>query len=185
MKPVGYEAGGTDEVPFTSALRNASYWCRGSAWVPPRWSRGLESNQLPPAYEAGKRPALFAGKLDPPAGFAPASPRYQRGASLSTLWRILKWSGTSEAEDGNGGGRQAGENVLPRVPRRSERRGLLSSSCPSCKRGATGNRTLICAMPLRRPTIERWPQKMVGPTGNAPVVSCPPDRRIRFLPPAR
>ena len=25
MKPVGYEAGGTDEVPFTSALRNASY----------------------------------------------------------------------------------------------------------------------------------------------------------------
>ncbi len=110
MKPVGYEAGGTDEVPFTSALRNASYFCRGSAWVPPRWSRGLESNQLPPAYEAGKRPVLFPGKLDPPAGFAPASPRYQRGASLSTLWRILKCSGTSEVVEGANGGRQSGRD---------------------------------------------------------------------------
>ncbi len=41
-----------------------------------------------------------AEKLDPPAGFAPASPRYQRGASLSTLLRILKWSGTSEVAEG-------------------------------------------------------------------------------------
>ena len=24
------------------------------------------------------------------------------------------------------------------------------------------------------------PEKMVGPTGNTPVVSCPPDRRITF-----
>ena len=52
---------------------------------------------------------------DPPTGVAPVSRRYQRRASLPTLWRNLKWSGTS---------------VLPRVSRRSERRGLLSSSCP-------------------------------------------------------
>ena len=42
----------------------------------------------------------------------------------------LKWSGTSEEEEGTSGGRRVGENVLPLVSRRSERRGLLSSSCP-------------------------------------------------------
>ena len=30
------------------------------------------------------------------------------------------------------------------------------------KRGATGNRTLVCSMPLRRPAIERWPRKWSG-----------------------
>src|SRR5271154_5152965 len=50
--------------------------------------RGLESNQLALAYEANERPVLFPGiENDPPAGFAPASPRYRRGASLPTLWR--------------------------------------------------------------------------------------------------
>ena len=38
-----------------------------------KWFRGLESNQLPPAYEADERPVLFPGiKNDPPAGAAPA-----------------------------------------------------------------------------------------------------------------
>ena len=38
-----------------------------------KWFRGLESNQLPPAYEADERPVLFPGmEMDPPAGAAPA-----------------------------------------------------------------------------------------------------------------
>ena len=38
-----------------------------------KWFRGLESNQLPPAYEADERPVLFPGiENDPPAGAAPA-----------------------------------------------------------------------------------------------------------------
>src|SRR5262245_28490022 len=34
--------------------------------------------------------------------------------------------------------------------------------------GATGNRTPICAMPLRRPAVGRWPRKTENSYGDAP-----------------
>jgi len=47
----------------------------------------------------GKSRALslfeLQGNYDPPTGVAPVSRRYQRRASLPTLWRNLKWSGIS------------------------------------------------------------------------------------------
>ena len=62
--------------------------------------------------------------------------------ALNALAEFWKWSGTS---------------VLPRVSRRSERRGFAVFLVPDGKNGATGNRTPIYAMPLRRLTIGRWP----------------------------
>ena len=82
---------------------------RGDGWRP-----RMDSHHQPPDSKSGALLVELQG-YDPPTGVAPVSRRYQRRASLPTLWRNLKWSGTS---------------VLPRVSRRSERRGLLSSSCP-------------------------------------------------------
>ena len=78
------------------------------------WRPRMDSHHQPPDSKSGALLVELQG-YDPPTGVAPVSRRYQRRASLPTLWRNLKWSGTS---------------VLPRVSRRSERRGLLSSSCP-------------------------------------------------------
>ena len=57
-----------------------------------KWFRGLESNQLPPAYEADERPVLFPGIE---TILRPALPRhgphYECGALLTSATEELKW----------------------------------------------------------------------------------------------
>jgi hypothetical protein len=79
---------------------------------------GLDSNRLASGYEADERQVLFSPGLK-----LIRQPDLHRSlADTSGVRRFLrfggvwKWSGTS---------------VLPRVSRRSERRGLLPSSCPN------------------------------------------------------
>jgi hypothetical protein len=79
-----------------------------------KWRPRMDSHHQPPDSKSGALLVELQG-YDPATGVAPVSRRYQRRASLPTLWRNLKCSGIS---------------ALPRVSRRSERRGLLSSSCP-------------------------------------------------------
>ena len=88
---------------------------RSSALTSRKWLPRMDSRHQPPGSEPGalavelqgntiRQPELHRSLAD-----TSGVRRYQRFGG------VLKWSGTS---------------VLPRVSRRSERRGLLSSSCP-------------------------------------------------------
>ena len=58
------------------------------------WQPRMDSHHQPPDSKSGALLVELQG-YDPPTGVAPISRRYQRRASLPTLWRNLKWSGTS------------------------------------------------------------------------------------------
>ena len=82
---------------------------------------------------AGRSADWATGQYDPPTGLAPISRRYQRRASLPTLWRSLQMVGHLGAAPSvclAGCLRQAISHRLRRSVRRSEQRGSMPSSCP-------------------------------------------------------
>ena len=112
---------------------------------------------------AARLSALTSSETHPPTGLAPVSHRYQRRASLSTLWRSFGSGRASRCcpeylADPNGA-----DCCLPHA------RG---------KCGATGNRTPIYAMPLRRLAVRRWPPKVERAPGLAPGKSGVATRRL-------
>src|SRR5205809_570306 len=113
---------------------------------------------------------LCYGASYPPTGLAPVSHRYQRCASLSTLWRSLEMVGHLGA--------------APSISRRSERRGLLSSSYPdtSCPFKMDAHPGLAPGKSVLRTdgsTILPCARlKMGRPTGAAPAQRSSQDRML-------
>ncbi len=104
---------------------------------------------------------MLRSEMDPPTGLAPVSRRYH-DARRFLRFGGMKWSGTS---------------VLPRVSRRSERRGLLSSSCPMDTHPglAPGNAVLqtagSSALPCAR-FIEWGSRRVLPPLGDLHRIEC-------------
>ena len=130
---------------------------RLSALTSRKWSLRLDSHQHLTAYETAALPFMLR------SGKTRSASRTCTGLSPLPTGCVALYA---LAECGNG-----------RAPRCCPEYLADPNGADYClprarqKRGATGNRTLICAMPLRRPAIERWPRKWVGPAGNAPAIS--------------